>query len=230
MPFYFVNYKIWVPPSRPLSGWRVIWLNISDNSNRVYALFTGLTICYGVPQGSILGPLLFALYTYINDVPKIVSNCEPESYVDDTKLYLSFKSLDTDAALYTRPNTRKYQFWSRYYSMPSSDSSCIHRARMLNARGNNEPLMLAMWKLTGMGNKILTRIAALLPRQMVYPGPGLKSIRYDHKTAKFQQISINQPAVGQSPVPTMLKRMQTCFLFKTSLGHVHSIPLASGEG
>ena len=56
-----------------------------------------LPVCYGVPQGSILGPLLFTLY--INKLPNIVSNCEIETYMDNTKLFLSFKSLDTDLEL-----------------------------------------------------------------------------------------------------------------------------------
>ena len=60
----------------------------SDNPYRLHAIFT-ITICHGFPQGSILDPLLFTLY--FNDLPNIVSNCEIESYVDDTKLFLSFK-------------------------------------------------------------------------------------------------------------------------------------------
>ena len=60
-------------------------------------LLSPLPVCYGVPQGSILFPLLFTLY--INDLRNIVSNCEIESYVDDTKLLLSLKSFDTDLTL-----------------------------------------------------------------------------------------------------------------------------------
>ena len=45
------------------------------------------TISSGVPQGSILGPLLFTLM--VNDMPKVTSNCRIMMYADDTVLFYS---------------------------------------------------------------------------------------------------------------------------------------------
>lgn len=45
-----------------------------------------LHLLSGVPQGSILGPLLFTLY--INDLPSVCSDTNIQMYADDTVIYL----------------------------------------------------------------------------------------------------------------------------------------------
>ena len=67
------NRKQWVVLNQTESKWR-----------RVYS---------GVPQGSVLGPILFLIY--INDLPDYVkSNCK--IFADDTKVYAKVGNM-TDA-------------------------------------------------------------------------------------------------------------------------------------
>ena len=67
------------------------------NINGVKSSF--LDVPVGVPQGSILGPLLFSLY--INDLPNTCVDVEFQMYADDAVIYTSAKSVQEASAILT---------------------------------------------------------------------------------------------------------------------------------
>lgn len=58
-----------------------------------------LPVKTGVPQGSIIGPLLFSLYS--NDLPTIFNVCKVRMYADDVQLYTSCHVNDTEQCVET---------------------------------------------------------------------------------------------------------------------------------
>ena len=80
-----------------VADWFKSYLSDSTQSARIgHILSEARAIKHGVPQGSILGPALFIIY--INDLPTTPIVCPLESYVDDSKIYLSFSYKDINVA------------------------------------------------------------------------------------------------------------------------------------
>ena len=91
--------KLWsLGTSASALSWFESYLSDRQQTTRVgHSVSTVLTVTHGVPQGSIQGPVLFNLY--LNDLPEVIEEAEIDSYVDDTKLYLSISLKDIQVGL-----------------------------------------------------------------------------------------------------------------------------------
>ena len=77
------------------------------------------TVLSGIPQGSVLGPLLFVVY--INDLPTQL-NCSSLMFADDTKIFSRIQSHDDAYKL--QDNLRKLEQWSHDWLLVFHPDKC----------------------------------------------------------------------------------------------------------
>ena len=70
------------------------------------------TITCGVPQGSVLGPLLALFLMYIDDLPNCLREASPRIFADDTNITLTAKTL-TEIKLALTPELSNLNCWLR---------------------------------------------------------------------------------------------------------------------
>ncbi len=87
MAFDYVSHRILLDKCAQLnidSFWFASYLSDRTQSVRLsQKLSDKLKLSYGVPQGSILGPILFSIY--VNDLAQRINACCLVQYADDTQ-------------------------------------------------------------------------------------------------------------------------------------------------
>ena len=101
-----------------------LWLSnfLSNRFQRVVLnghLSSWAQVVSGVPQGSVLGPLLFILY--VNDIPDLIK-CNVRMFADDTKIYSVIRSFDDHLRLQSDVN--QLLEWSHLWLLRFNIAKC----------------------------------------------------------------------------------------------------------
>ena len=90
----------------------------------------------GVPQGSILGPILF--FVYINDLPEKVTS-QVRLFADDTAMYLIMEGADNACISVLQQDVDRLSVWESDWDMDFNSSKC----QVVQVTGSRKPIGVA---------------------------------------------------------------------------------------
>ena len=121
-----------------ITGHLLAWIKafLTDRDQRVNVkgtLSQSKRVISGVPQGSILGPLLFVVF--LNDVSEVINGVCVKMYADDVKLYADIDCSDSRTKLQEALNSLSQ--WSKTWQLTMSVPKC-HVITLSNTRNPSD--------------------------------------------------------------------------------------------
>ncbi|KAK7093437.1 hypothetical protein V1264_012780 [Littorina saxatilis] len=110
---------------------------LSDRTQRVAiegVQSTPAPVTSGVPQGTVLGPLLFLLY--INDMPDVVKNSKVKLFADDSLLFRNISNQQDQMLL--QQDLEALEKWEQEWQMEFNPSKCV----VMNIMPNKNKILL----------------------------------------------------------------------------------------
>ena len=98
-----------------LNGFKSPWSNVQS----------------GVPQGSVLGPLLFLIH--VNDIPKCAKSSKVKMFADDLKLFSTNTTSNNDI----QQDISSIEHWSDTWQLPLNKQKCSYLR--VSSSNNNDP-------------------------------------------------------------------------------------------
>ena len=173
-----------------IGGTLLLWFIDYLNNRRQRVVIRGQEselglIKAGVPQGSVLGPLLFLIY--INDLTD-VTDCKMKLFADDTSLYIEFDNEITASEQMNEALTKVHEWslqWLVTFSAPKTKlMTCTNKTKnyppiefqgtQLQAVKNHKHLGLTLSSDLGWSEHITNVLASVGPMSDV-----LKKLKYD---------------------------------------------------
>lgn len=99
-----------------------------------------MRVTTGVPQGSVLGPILFLLY--INDLPLSISNCNTDLFADDTTMHAHGKDSDVVESQIRGANCEFIKWCSQNHMLINVDKSSVMRIGTVQKLSNKPEMKI----------------------------------------------------------------------------------------